>query len=273
MKNNRTAKKRNTKSIEDRKTLKDGKIEDRKNPKNQKFFTKGFVIFLIVVILAILIFNLFRHPYLKVSQVYVLGNSKLEDTEIIANMKSPIGKNILTYNARQAEEELMSYDFIESADVKKVFPNIVKVNVEEIYPQFLLNGKNGDVYISNRASIIDSSKINDDLKESLVTLKIDSYNTNPKEYISKDTDINDFIKEISKANYISLIDQLNFENKAHIGIIIKDIEVDFGNLDKSSYKILLLESIIKDVESKGLDVTSISLVNVENPVVEINEDS
>ena len=55
--------------------------------------------------------------------------------------------------------------------------------------------------------------------------------------------------------------------------MIKDMKVDFGDLKDSSYKIKLLESILKDIESKNLDVSSINLKDGKNPVVEINQGS
>ena len=44
-------------------------------------------------------------------------------------------------------------------------------------------------------------------------------------------------------------------------------------MDEITYKLGLLESILKDVESKDQDVSSINLTNGKKPIVEINEGS
>ncbi len=157
MKDKRKARKRSQ--------MPEGKNKNRRRrvvkKEKPKTFTKRFVIFLIVLSLLIFVINAFRHPYMKVSQIYVTGNERLQDTDIISSIQNPIGKNILTYNVKKNEKKLME----------------------------------------------------------------------------------------------------------------KDMRVDFGDLKESSYKIRLLESILKDVESKDLDVSSIDLSNGKKPVVEINEGS
>lgn len=74
--------------------------------KKPKTFTKRFVIFLIVLFLLIFIVNALRHSYMKISQVYVTGNERLKDTDIISSVQNPIGKNILTYNVKKNEKNL-----------------------------------------------------------------------------------------------------------------------------------------------------------------------
>ncbi|MCI7239389.1 MAG: FtsQ-type POTRA domain-containing protein [Anaerococcus sp.] len=255
------------KSNKDRKILKDGKVKDR----SRKVFTRGFAIFLALMSLGILFFNIYRHPYLQVGQIYVSGNEKIDDAEIIAKIGSSIGKNILTYRSKDAEEKLEENPMIDKAQVKKVFPNILNIEVEEIYPVFVLENSENQILVSNKANII--SPQNDQDTSNLINLRLDNYNSELKSQVTNDEEINGFLTEVSKATYVSDIDQLNFENTAHIGIIIKDIEVDFGSLDQSSYKIVLLESILKDVENKDLENVRISLVDPKNPVVEINQGS
>lgn len=49
--------------------------------------------------------------------------------------------------------------------------------------------------------------------------------------------------------------------------MIQDIEVKFGDLNNSSYKIKLLEKILQDIKSKELEAASINLNNGDNPLV------
>ena len=241
--------------------------------KKPKTFTKRFVIFLIVLFLSIFIVNALRHPYMKISQIYVTGNERLKDTDIISSIQNPIGKNILTYNVKKNEKRLVEEDTIEEAEIKKVFPKVINIKVKETYPRFFIEDKEKITYISNQGRVMDSEKIPANIKNSLINIKISDYKEDIREEFTDDEDLISFINEINSSSFVDLINQLNFENNRHIGIIIKDMRVDFGDLKESSYKIRLLESILKDVESKDLDVSSIDLSNGKNPVVEINEGS
>lgn len=269
MKDKRKARKRSQ--------MPEGKNKNRRRrvvkKEKPKTFTKRFVIFLIVLSLLIFVINALRHPYMKVSQIYVTGNERLKDTDIISNIQNPIGKNILTYNVKKNEEKLMEEDMIEEAEIKKVFPKVINIKVKETYPRFFIEDEGKIVYISNLGRVMDSEKITANTKNSLINIKISDYKDDIKEEFTDDEDLINFINEINSSSFVDLINQLNFENNRHIGIIIKDMRVDFGDLKESSYKIRLLESILKDVESKDLDVSSIDLSNGKNPVVEINEGS
>lgn len=269
MKDKRKARKRSQ--------MPEGKNKNRRRrvvkKEKPKTFTKRFVIFLIVLSLLIFVINAFRHPYMKVSQIYVTGNERLQDTDIISSIQNPIGKNILTYNVKKNEKKLMEKDMIEEAEIKKVFPKIINIKVTEIYPRFFIEDGEKIVYISNQGRVMDSEEIHANTKNSLINIKISDYRDDIKEEFTNDEDLINFINEINSSSFVDLINQLNFENNRHIGIIIKDMRVDFGDLKESSYKIRLLESILKDVESKDLDVSSIDLSNGKKPVVEINEGS
>lgn len=269
MKDRRRAKKK-SQILEDNKENRRRRVVKKEKPKT---FTKRFVIFLIVLSLLIFVINAFRHPYMKVSQIYVTGNERLQDTDIISSIQNPIGKNILTYNVKKNEKKLMEKDMIEEAEIKKVFPKVINIKVTEIYPRFFIEDKEKITYISNQGRVMDSEKIHATTKNSLINIKISDYRDDIKEEFTNDEDLINFINEINSSSFVDLINQLNFENNRHIGIIIKDMRVDFGDLKESSYKIRLLESILKDVESKDLDVSSIDLSNGKNPVVEINEGS
>lgn len=246
------------------------KVVRKKQPET---FTKRFVIFLIVLFLSIFIVEALRHPYMKISQIYVTGNERLKDTDIISKIQNPIGKNILTYNVKKNEKKLMEEDTIEEAEIKKVFPKVINIKVKETYPRFFIEDKEKITYISNQGRVMDSEEIPANAKNSLINIKISDYKEDIREEFTADEDLLNFINEINSSSFVDLINQLNFENNSHIGIIIKDMRVDFGDLKESSYKIRLLESILKDVESKDLDVSSIDLSNGKNPVVEINEGS
>lgn len=245
----------------------------RPNKRNGKIFNKRFVGFLVFIGILTIIINTLRHPYLKIGQVFVEGNERIQVTDVISKIENPIGKNILFYNTKKQEKKLLENDTIEKAEVTKKFPKVINIKISEIYPEFYIEDDDKITYLSNKVSILEGDKLSNNLKDSLIKINIASASDKGIEEFSQDADYKEFIDKVKKTSYMDSISELNLENKAHIGIIVKDIVVDFGNMDEITYKLGLLESILKDVESKDQDVSSINLTNGKKPIVEINEGS
>lgn len=245
----------------------------RANKKKGKIFNKRFVCFLVFIGILTIIINTLRHPYLKVGQIFVEGNERIQVTEVISKIENPVGKNILFYNTKKQEKKLLETDTIEKAEVTKKFPKVINIKISEIYPEFYIEDDDKVTYLSNKVSILEDDKLSKNLKDSLIRININQASDEGIKEFSQDADYKEFIDKVKKTSYMDSISELNLENKAHIGIIVKDIVVDFGNMDEITYKLGLLESILKDVESKNQDVSSINLTNGKKPIVEINEGS
>ena len=245
----------------------------RPNNKKGKIFNKRFVGFLVFIGILTIIINTLRHPYLKIGQVFVEGNERIQVTEVISKIENPVGKNILFYNTKKQEKKLLETDTIEEAEVTKKFPKVINIKISEIYPEFYIEDDDKITYLSNKVGVLEDEKLSDNLKDSLIKINIASASDIGIKEFSQDADYKEFISKLKKTSYMDSISELNLENKAHIGIIVKDIVVDFGNMDEITYKLGLLESILKDVESKDQDVSSINLTNGKKPIVEINEGS
>lgn len=271
MKENRTSERRARRHRDKKTTNASRKV--RRKTKRTSIFNKRFVGFLVFIAFFVTFITCMRHPYFKISQVYVDGNDRIQDTDILSKIENPIGKNILLYNSKKQEKRLLDNDMIESAKLEKKFPKILKIKVSEIYPQFLIENGNKNIYVSNKQTIISSQNSSESLENSLIKIRVNSYNDKVKEAFTDDKEIIEFINRVKDTSYVDLISELNFENKSHIGIIVKDIRVDFGSLKESSYKLGLLDSILKDIESKGQDVSSINLTNGKKPIVKMNEGS
>lgn len=245
----------------------------RANKKKGKIFNKRFVCFLVFIGILTIIINTLRHPYLKVGQIFVEGNERIQVTEVISKIENPVGKNILFYNTKKQEKKLLETDNIEKAEVTKKFPKVINIKISEIYPEFYIEDDDKVTYLSNKVSVLEDDKLSKNLKDSLIRININQASDEGIKEFSQDADYKEFIDKVKKTSYMDSISELNLENKAHIGIIVKDIVVDFGNMDEITYKLGLLESILKDVESKNQDVSSINLTNGKKPIVEINEGS
>ena len=100
-------------SNDDRYLKKDGKTVNKKyvakkhsRQKDKKLFSNGFIVFLILLALASIIYSIYAHSYMKISQIYITGNDISPDTEIIGQIGNPIGENILLYKPHDHESDI-----------------------------------------------------------------------------------------------------------------------------------------------------------------------
>lgn len=243
-------------------------IAKKKSKEESKTRSIIFRVLLVIAFLAGVFYNLYSHPYMKIQDIYISGNTITDDTEIIKKLRSPIGKNILLYKPTEYEKDLTSISYIKKVKIRKVFPKILSVKVYEEYPLFV---KNSNIYITNTGKI--TKDVDPKIKDRLIDIKILNSRKNQGEDITSSKALMDFINTISQASFIADISQLNLENKLDIGIMVQDIEVKFGDLNNVDKKIKLLETIILDINKKGLEVESINLNNGENPLVVVDEES
>ena len=238
----------------------------KKHSKEEEGGNKKLFIFLLILAFCLGVFyNIYTHPYMKIQDIYINGNRVTEDTEIIKKLKSPLGKNILLYKPTKYEKDIENLDYIKSAKVRKVFPKILSVKVEEDFPMFAIKKYGKEIIVTNNGLVTDKKTYSE--KARLIEIKTKGVETTLGQSFTSSEASQDFIKELQASSLIGSVSQLNLENKLDIGIMIQDIEVKFGDLNNSSYKIKLLEKILQDIKSKGLEAESINLNNGDNPLV------
>ncbi len=75
-------------------------------------------------------------------KIEIENNFLLKDNDIKKSLKSIYNKNLLTLNYKEIEQVLMQNSFIDSFDVKKKYPETLKIKVFERKPiAILLNKK------------------------------------------------------------------------------------------------------------------------------------
>lgn len=266
-------------SNDDRYLIKDGKTVNKKyvakkhsKEKDKKLFIKWFVLVLILLALLSICISIYTHPYMKISHIYITGNHINSDTEIIGQIENPIGENIFLYKDEDQIASISNLAYVEDASIKKVFPNLLNINVEENYPLFYQNDEGKDYYISN-TGILQGEDIGEFDRSQLKELKGAKLRKETGEkFTSSDATLN-FLGAIQDYAYFNDVSQLNLENKAQIGIILKDIDVKFGDLNNIDYKLKILDNILSESEEKSIKITEIDLDNGKNPIVKVSPDS
>lgn len=251
----------------DRKRLSDK--QRKRNRKSKGIFTIPLFIFLLLSSLIIIAYNVHRHTYFKVSQVFISGNVITTDEEILNLVGNPVGNSIFTYDVKEGEEKLLEQENIKEADIVKEYPDDIKIEIMEIFPYMEAQYENKTYYVANTGEILQKPENT----EKLVKLTSSIDNSEIGQVFTNDQDKLKFIQDLQTYSYANELDELNLENKDDIGIIIKGIQVEFGDLDMTDYKLKLLDSVLKDIDQKGITAKKIDLTKGQSPVVEVEDDS
>lgn len=257
----------------DGKTMKKTYVAKKNNrnfEKEKKLFSKPFVFFLIILFLLTVLYSLYSHTFMQISDIYISGNKNISDEQIISQMSNPIGENILTYNIADSEERINAIDTVDGVEIKKVFPNLLSIEVDESYPLFYQEEKDKTYYIDNKAKIVENSQENNDGLIKIRGAKL--RNITGENFTSSEASLN-FVKAIQEFSYIDKVKEIDLENKAEIGIMLNDIDVKFGDLNNISDKLKLLDKILNDIDQKGVLAVQIDLDNGKNPRVKVDDQS
>ena len=246
------------------------KKNNRNFEKEKKLFSKPFVFFLILLFLLTVLYSLYIHPFMQISDIYISGNKNISDEQIISQMSNPIGENILIYNVADSEERINAIDTVDGVEIKKVFPNLLSIEVDESYPLFYQEEKDKTYYIDNKAKIVENSQENNDGLIKIRGAKL--RNITGENFTSSEASLN-FVKAIQEFSYIDKVKEIDLENKAEIGIMLNDIDVKFGDLNNISDKLKLLDKILNDIDQKGVLAVQIDLDNGKNPRVKVDDQS
>ena len=118
--------------------------------KKKLIFAAALLIFLSTITLK----NRLVISKLKLKEVIVENNSILKKQDI-KNLLNPIyGENLLLIKNNDIKTALMQNDFIESFQMKKKYPNTLKIKINEKKPIAILINKKKKYYLSEKIDLI-----------------------------------------------------------------------------------------------------------------------
>ena len=116
-----------------RQQLEQQKMQQRKRRKRKKR-RRGLLIFLFLTVCASVVAGLFYAPFFNIGQVYCMGNVTLTEQEILTAAAVPMGQNIFRTNVGELKRRVASIPYVEQSNVRRVFPNKIKIWVKECQP-------------------------------------------------------------------------------------------------------------------------------------------
>lgn len=123
-----------------------------KRLKRIKFFLK--LILLIGVISGIIAFATCS-PIFNIQNIEVINNKQLSPETIISLSELSVGQNIFKFWKNDVENKIKSNAYIESVELKRVFPNKLQINIQEREPKFSVPVLGEYAYINTQGYILE----------------------------------------------------------------------------------------------------------------------
>ena len=123
-----------------------------KRLKRIKFFLK--LILLIGVISGIIAFATCS-PIFNIQNIEVINNKQLSPETIISLSELSIGQNIFKFWENDVENKIKSNAYIDSVELKRVFPNKLQINIQEREPKFSVPVLGEYAYINTQGYILE----------------------------------------------------------------------------------------------------------------------
>lgn len=231
------------------------------NKKRKSKFALIWTIVIIISIISIVAYFLLRHPYFNLTNIEMDGN-KTYTIEDFKNESKIYGKNYFLANIKDAEKNLTKNDKIIEVDIKKEFPNKLKVEILEKTNIAYIVTKNKDiVFIDTLGNISDTKEDNENLPE-IVGINTDLIvNTS----IFNDATIKEIFDSVEEYNIN--FTKLNLTDKKNMFIEIDGIDAYFGDKRQIKKKFEIISKVISENDTKGIDIKEIKVSNVKKPVV------
>lgn len=147
-------------------------MADRRNKRRMNPKLKMVLTFLVVLCLGTGIGLMFT-PIFHVQEVICEGNSRIQGEEITAAAQEINGKNIFLVRLSDIRRQVEEISMVEEASVRRVFPNKIKITVQECIPA-------GYIYTENQCVLLDlEGKVLDIFADERVSKMVESFT--PKE--------------------------------------------------------------------------------------------
>ena len=229
----------------------------RRQKKQLAFLT---MITLIAALIAVILLT----PAFNVNNIKITGNSMVSDEEIIMAGGLSKNVNILNVDIDSAEENIKSLPYIKKAEIKRSFPDTIKIKVLEEVGVAYFTTKDGYVIISSDGKCIDvSSGLSEDKNSSgqvaqlpkLPVIKGIKNVKYSKGEIIKSEDSQRLkslfvcLHEFAKQGYIFDMKEIDMSNPEDIRFYYKgkDLCVSVGNTQRIGYKMECFRPIYDEV--------------------------
>lgn len=228
---------------------------------------------LIIAVLAVAAAALVAFtPYFKIKYIKVEGNQHLDDEYITRVSGISVGMNTFSMKLSDVINNLTAESYVDTAKVKREFPNGVSIVVKENVPCAIIPYADGRfILIDRRCRVLEELEVeNGEYPEITgMTVTIDGHkNLSPsKEDKDKPALVSEILTELSGSTLSGRIAEINLKDTDNITLTLNGGKMIANIKDKNelSYKLSFLAGIVEKLDGEGKD-TGIIDFSGDDPV-------
>ena len=235
---------------------------NRNNKRNSSRFMFLWVLFLIVVLVAVVGYFMLTHPYFNLTNIEIKGNKTYSVDDFKRDSKI-VGKNYFLTSLENAENNVSKDPRVVKVELEKKYPNTIRVDlVEKTNIAYIVNDKKEKIFIDTLGNISDDKGKNAETLPEIVGVNTDLIKNTS---LFKDPVIKQIHDNILK--YKINYRELNLVDKNKLFIIVDGIKVDLGNKKEIDKKFEVLSKILSDNKAKDLKIKNIKLEKPSKPLI------
>ena len=232
------------------KNLSPKELRKRKARKIAIKYSFVFVLFIFAVILFLL------SPVFYIKNIEVEGNSKISSEQIKALLQINSTTNIFEESNNKVNAKLKENKYIEKADVRRILPSTLKVNVVEREVEYLLEYANSYAYTDKKGNILEVSANPVEGKVKIIGYSTKSLNEQEKldeSDIEKLNNVNSILQSAEQFEIRNKITSINIADQDDYQIYIESEKkiVHLGDKKNLDTKMIYIKAILE--KEKGND--------------------
>ncbi len=238
-------------SEEYRHELEQQKQQQRKKRKRRKR-RRGMLIFLFLVVCVSIVAGLFYAPFFNITQVYCVGYETLAEEDILKAAAVPIGANIFQTNVGELKRRVAAIPYVGASNVRRVFPNKIKIWVRECEPAAYIQFGEEFVVINTEGRVLEIRQDNGAYAlPVLLGMEITEAipGTGLREAVGADkfdTTMH-VLTDLKNAGLLERTNQVDMTYLKDIKIRIENrIDLMVGSYDSFAYKLTMVNKILAD---------------------------
>ncbi len=214
---------------------------------------------------AVIIFIL-KAPVFNIKSVLCVGNENLSEAEVIKAAGVKTGGNIFAANVGMMKKQLSDMPEIAESNVRRIFPNKIKIWVREAKPAvFVRDGATAVISDRNGRIIRTEDGTAEEVSKIAELTGIERASSVPGENIAAEDDLKaakvfECISIMSELDMLEKIQYIDAEDLSDIRIGYENrLRIVLGGYDNSEYKLKFIKTVIEDklspYETANLDYT------------------
>ncbi len=254
-KNTNKTKSKQTKKIETKNaSKKKNSLNKKTKKKNIKLKIVKWIILLILLITAIILFML--SSVFNINKITVTNNNKISEQEIINLSGIKKDENMFKMSNKKIKDDVKQNPYIENVKVSRSISGTINLEITERVATYMLKFANGYVYINNQGYMLEISQ--EPLELPVITgikTPIEDIKEGNRLGVEDLKELENIIKimEIARTTSVGeIITEIDISDIENYKIIIPSEKktVDFGELTNINIKMLKIEYIIEQEKEK-----------------------